>query len=353
MKILAINLGSTSTKLAVFEDKTPIDMTTLRHPQDELAACGTIMGQKDYRKHQMDAWLAAQGHHPSGMDIIVSRCGPLMPMKSGVYPIDDDILMAAQYNLYGEHAANIGLIIAAAWGREFAIPAVFADPPVTDELADIARISGFAGMERRSVFHALNTRRIIRLYCDKVELDPFQHNFIIAHLGGGISVAAFHNFKAIDVSNAIDGEGPFSPERTGSLPYKSVLTLVNEYEGDTAALNRALYQHGGLQSYFGTNDVPALMERAKTEPEVRLIMDAMCYNIAKSIGSMATVLKGEVEQIILTGGLAYNKEICENITEQVRFIAPVTVSPGEDELAALAEGAYQYMTSHQSIEELT
>ncbi|NLC33150.1 MAG: butyrate kinase [Clostridiales bacterium] len=344
MKILAINLGSTSTKLAVFEDTVPVSTVCLRHPKTELARYAGIMAQKDYRRSLMDEWLSANGHHPSQMDIIVSRCGPIRPMAGGTYLIDEAAIHDATDCRYGEHAANIGLLIADEWQRTFGIPAVFVDPPCTDELDTVARVSGYEGIARRSVFHALNAKRVIRLYCDKAGLDPLCSSFIVAHLGGGISVAAFENMRAIDVTNAIDGEGPFSPERSGSLPSAGLLKLVSRFEGNAKALHTALYRQGGLQSYFDTNDVAALIDRAQNEPAVRLVLDAMYYNIAKAIGAMATVLSGKAAQIILTGGMAHNADVTDSIKARVAFIAPVTIYPGEDELAALAQGAYRCIT---------
>lgn len=349
MKILVVNLGSTSTKAGIFEDLVPLATETFQHQKEDLACFDSIFGQRDFRKAVIEDWLEKQGFGLHDFMVYALRGGLIRPIPGGIYRINAQVAQDAESGRYGEHACNAGLLLGYAWSRTSGIPAVFVDAPCTDELIDAARISGFAGVERTSIFHALNAKRVIRHYCRSKGLDPYSHSFIVAHMGGGISVSAVQGLKAIDVSNGVDGEGPFSPERVGSLSHKNIFSLLNEFGGDTAALNRALYYRGGLMSYFGTNDVPALIHRGESEPEVARVLAAMVYNIAKQIAALSIPLMGKVEQILLTGGLACNPRITTPITEQVSWIAGCAVYPGEDELAALAEGAWRFMTGQEEV----
>lgn len=347
MKILVINLGSTSTKAGIFEDTQQLLAQTIRHSKEDIATQTTITQQRDFRKGVIEGWLQDKGYGLTDFAVFAMRGGITRPMPGGVYHITPGIADDALTGRFGEHASNIGLLIGFAWNQATGIPAVFVDAPCTDELADIARVSGYKGVERTSIFHALNAKRIIRLYCQDKGLDPYQASFVVAHMGGGISVSAYKNLRAIDVSNGVDGEGPFSPERVGALSHKNLFKLVNEYSGDTEALRKELYYRGGLMSYFGTNDVLALIERSAQEPEAALVLDAMAYNIAKQIGALSVVLGGEVDQILLTGGLAYNERTTAPIIARVSWIAGCTVYPGEDELAALAEGAWRFAAGQE------
>ena len=347
MKILVVNLGSTSTKAGIFEDKTQLIAETFRHNKEDIAKLSTVHQQRDFRKAIIEKWLQDQGYALKDFSVFAMRGGIIRPLAGGVYHITDTIRDDAETCRYGEHASNIGLLIGYEWARETGIPAVFIDAPCTDELTDVARVSGFKGVERSSIFHALNAKRVIHMYCQEKGLDPYKGRYVVAHMGGGISVSAYQNLRAIDVSNGVDGEGPFSPERVGSLSHKNLLKLVNQYQGDTEALRKALYYRGGLMSYFGVNHVGDLIKRAATEPEVALVLDALSYNVAKQIGALATVLKGQVNQILITGGIAYNAAITDQIKEKVSWIAGCTVYPGEDELAALAEGAYRFATGQE------
>lgn len=347
MKILTVNLGSTSTKLGVFEDKNPPLSTTLRHTKEDLSSLGGIMSQKDYRKRLMEEWLSDIGHPLPSFSLIAARGGLILPVEGGIYRVDEQVSKDAASCRFGTHAANLGLVIAGEWQQERGIPAIFIDAPVTDELSPLARVSGYAGISRSCVFHALNAKRVIRLYCDQEGLDPNANNFIVAHLGGGFSVSAFENLRAIDVNNAVEGEGPFSPERTGSLSSLNVLRLCERFGGNTKLTYEALYRNGGLQSYFGTNDVQELLAKYEQDPYVSLILDAMCYNVAKSIGAMAAALGGRVERVLLTGGVCYSERLTRIIAQRVDWIAPVGVYPGEDELAALYEGGQRYLSGEE------
>jgi butyrate kinase len=348
MKILVLNLGSTSTKFGVFEGPVQLRTQTIRHSKQELAPYSDVLEQKNFRKKKVEEWLLAEGFHFSDFAAIAARGGLLRPTSGGAYRIDEEVVRDAASGLYGMHPANVGLLIAFEWSRRHHLPALFSDAPSTDELSDLARISGFAGTSRRSVFHALNAKRVIRLFCRERELKPETGRFIVAHMGGGITVSAVDGLRAVDINNGVDGEGPFTPERAGSLPTKAVLGLVEKFRGDINLVYETLYHSGGLMSYFGSNDVEELSRRAEEEPEVRLVLDAMLYQIAKQIGAMAAALGGKVDHILLTGGIAHNQAMMERLTARVGWIAPCAVYPGEDELAALAEAAYRCLLGEET-----
>lgn len=348
MKILVLNLGSTSTKAGLFEGSRHTCSHTIRHSKEELAPFDSVMDQKEFRKEQILKWLKGQGLSMADIDLIATRGGLIRPIRGGVYFADEAAAHDAASGDYGFHPANVGLLIAREWSLEYSLPAVFVDAPATEELSDIAKVSGYAPITRRSIFHALNAKRAARRWCAENGQDIKNSSLIVAHMGGGVTVCALDGLAAIDVNNGVDGEGPFSPERAGSLPLRQMMSLAETYEKGPKALFDDSYRKGGLYSYFGTNDVGALVKRAEDEPRVKLVLDAFCYNIAKQIAAMAVALMGRVDQIVLTGGVAYNQGLMEEIERQVCWIAPVSVYPGEDELAALAEGAHRYM---QGLEE--
>lgn len=347
MNILVLNLGSTSTKAAVFDGARAVRARTLRHDKAQLSALGGILAQKDLREEALLKWLSEEGYALSDMKAIAARGGLIRPIPGGVYLIDEEAVRDAASGAYGMHPSNLGMLIAREWSLEYGIPAVFLDAPVTDELSARARVSGYKGVERRSVFHALNTKRVVRMFCAREGIDPRAHRFVVAHMGGGITVSAVNGLMAVDVNNGVDGEGPFTPERAGSLPTREVLRLSREFGGDTERLMDTLYRQGGLTSYLGSNDVAALSARAGVEPEVKALLDAMLYGIAKQIGAMAVALGGRVDQILLTGGIAYNQDMMDDLIAQVGWIAGCSVFPGEDELAALAEGALRCLSGEE------
>lgn len=352
MNILAINLGSTSTKIGVFIDTVCRWQHTLRHSRDELMQCPDILGQRDLRREALETLLLEQNISLDAFDMYAVRCGLIRPVQGGVYHISDAVVNDALNGRCGQHAANLGLLIGHEWSRRFGVPAVFVDAPVTDEMTPLARYSGFAGFPRRSVFHALNAKRAVRLYCREQGLNPHEEQMIVVHMGGGISVSAWREMRAVDTTNGVDGEGPFSPERVGDVSHVSVLALLDKLGGDPEAVRQALYRQGGLQSYCGTNDVRALCERAGEEPEVAMALDAMLYTIAKSVGAMAAVLEGRVRAILLTGGLAFNDGLMTKLSGKLSWLAPCRIYPGEDELAALAEGAYRVLIGEEEAKTL-
>ena len=282
------------------------------------------------------------------LDCVVGRGGLLKPIKGGTYSVSDDMIEDLRVGVSGQHASNLGGIIAREFSKELGIPAYIVDPVVVDELSDVARISGLDDIERRSIFHALNQKAIARRYADEVGKKYDELNLIVGHMGGGISVGAHEKGSVIDVANALDGEGPFSPERSGGIPVGSLVQMCYSGEYSLADMKKKITGRGGLVSYLDTSDardVEAMIEKGDKKAE--LVYDAMAYQIAKEIGSCSVVLEGKVDAILLTGGIAYSKMFTKKIIDKVSFIADVKVYPGEDEMAALALGGLRILRGEE------
>ncbi|HAQ19643.1 MAG TPA: butyrate kinase [Prolixibacteraceae bacterium] len=346
IRILAINPGSTSTKFAVYFEGVCMLKKTLRHSIEELSLYDNIIDQFDFRKGLIIDALVEEGFDVDKIKYIIGRGGLTYPLKSGVYLVNNRMLEHARAGIYGQHASNLGPLIADYIALQ--IPgahAYVADPVVVDELDDIARFSGHPAFERRSIFHALNQKATARLHAKKIGRKYEDLSLIVAHLGGGISVGAHLNGRVIDVNNALDGEGPFSPERSGTLPVGQLIELCfsNKYEKDE--IRRMVIGEGGYVAYLGTNDALDVETRAKSgDTLARKVQDALGYQVAKSIGEMAVALNGSVDAILLTGGLAYNQYLTQYISKKVKFISAVHIYPGEDELEALAMNALMVAT---------
>lgn len=335
-KILTINPGSTSTKIAVYENETELFSKTLRHSVEEIGQFPTIASQFQYRKNIISEELKAAGFDLHSFHIIVGRGGLVKPIESGIYEVTAALAHDLEHPVMGEHASNLGGLIARDLVREIpGAKAYIADPVVVDELAPVARISGHPAFKRVSIFHALNQKMIGRTYAQEIGKKYEKLNLIIAHLGGGISVGAHRQGKVIDVNNALDGEGPFSPERSGGIPAGALMEVC--FSGKSKSdVQKMIKGNGGVVAYLHTNDIREVAEKSQHDPEYALILQAMCYQIAKEIGAMATVLDGQVDAVLLTGGIAHSERVTASITEKVKFIAPVKVYPGEDEMRALA-----------------
>ncbi len=336
--ILAINPGSTSTKIAVYQNAKSVFLKTLRHNSDELVNFKRITDQFQFRKDIILKELKEADIDISKISAVVGRGGLIKPIESGVYFVNDRMKEDLKNSIRGEHASNLGALIADDIARSLpSAKAYIADPVVVDELQDVARISGHPKFERVSIFHALNQKAIARQYAKSLDKKYEELNLIVAHLGGGISVGAHSNGRVIDVNNALDGEGPFSPERAGTVPAGQLAKLCFSGEVTYDEVKKILTGQGGLVAHAGTNDAYEIEMKAKAgDKKAQLLQDAMSYNIAKNIGQMATVLKGKVDGIILTGGIAHNSYLVEYVKEMVGFIAPVALYPGEDEMQALA-----------------
>ncbi len=348
MKLLTINPGSTSTKIGVFEDDKIIFEKTLRHSNEELAAFEKICDQYEFRKNLILDCLKENNIELDSLSTVVGRGGLLKPIEGGTYIVNEPMLEDLREGLQGEHASNLGGIIACEIANQIGVNAFIVDPVVVDELEEVARISGLKEIERKSIFHALNQMAVSRRYAKSIGKEYSELNLIVAHLGGGISVGAHKKGRVIDVNNALDGEGPFSPERTGGLPVGDLIKLC--YSGDYTheEVKKMIKGNGGLVSYLNTNDAREVEERIKNgDKYAELIYSAMAYQVGKEIGAQATVLKGKVDAIILTGGIAYDKIFISWIEDMVSFISKVIVYPGEDELTALAEGGFRILNGEE------
>ena len=351
MNILAINPGSTSTKLAVFEDETPRLTRTLRHSVEELSTFPQATDQFEFRKDLVLRELEADGI-PLQFDAVIGRGGLFKPIPGGVYEINDLMLHDARH-ASRPHACNLGCLIAAVLAAR--IPgcrAFIADPGVTDELEEVSRITGSPLMPRITIWHALNQRAIARRYAREQGTCYEDLNLIICHLGGGISIGTHLRGRCIDVNNALDGEGPFSPERAGTLPAGPLIDLCYSGRFTRAELKKRISGHAGLAAHLGTTDVPTIVSRiAEGDRHAELVLNAMIYQTAKSIGAAATVLYGQVDAILMTGGIAHSDYVISRLTERVSFLAPVHVYPGEDELEALALNALGALRGELKIQE--
>ena len=344
-RMLVINPGSTSTKIAVFENTTSVFEKKLSHSTEEINVYPRIADQLDFRKNVIVDAVKEAGIDMSAMDAIVSRGGLTRFIVSGVYEINEIMLDELKSGRFGEHASNLGSMLAFDIANEHNIPCYTADPVVVDELQDIARLSGIPQIERVSIFHALNQKAVARRAAAAIGKAYDECNFVVAHLGGGISVAAHNNGKCIDVNNALGGEGPYSPERAGGLPVFSIVDMCYSGEYTKEEIKKLLVGKGGLTAYLGTNDGLEIDSMIKNGDEkAKKVFFGMGYQVAKEIGAAATVLCGKVDAVILTGGLAYNKELVEYIENMVKYICPVIIYPGEDELLALAESGLRVLS---------
>lgn len=349
-RILVINPGSTSTKIAFFEDLNNVFTETLRHTNEELAPFSNVADQFEFRKSVILAALDKHEVPVNSLSVVVGRGGMLKPIKSGTYEVNEKMLSDLKNPQRGEHASNLGAIIAADMAKS--IPdckAFIADPIVVDELIPVARIAGHPLFSRISIFHALNHKAIGKRYAASIGKSYADLNLIIAHLGGGVSVGAHEKGQVIDVNNALNGEGPFSPERSGTLPAYALAELCFSGKYTFPQITKIITGEGGLVAHLGTNSFNIVEKRVEEGDEKAILLsDAFAFNVAKSIGASAAVLKGKVDAIILTGGVAHNTKLMDKIDEMVRFIAPVKVYPGEDEMSALAENALAVISGKES-----
>ncbi|MDR1680172.1 MAG: butyrate kinase [Prevotellaceae bacterium] len=339
MKILIINPGSTSTKIAVFEDEQNIFQKNLQHDADDLKDFKIVTEQFAFRKKAILEVLREAGYALDDFKAVVGRGGIVRPVPSGVYAINKAMKDDLRTCRFGKHASNLGALIADDIAG--AIPgckAYIADPVVVDELQDVARVAGHPLFRRTAMFHALNHKAIAKKHAQKAGRAYEDLNLIVVHLGGGISVGAHRKGKIVDVTNAVDGEGPFTPERSGTLPALQVAELCFSGRYTLAQVGKILTGEGGMVAHLGTNQFQKIEQELipAGDSKAALIHEAMAYNIAKFIGAMSTVLEGRVDAILLTGGIAWNPLMMASIIRKVEYIAPVSVYPGEDEMSALA-----------------
>lgn len=347
-RLLVINPGSTSTKIGIFEDEEMMFEQTLRHDVDELKEFKKIFDQYEFRKKIIVDALSDKDIAIKSLNAVVGRGGLLKPIEGGTYQVDEDMIEDLKEGVLGEHASNLGGILAYEIAKEAGVKAYIVDPVVVDELEDVARISGLKGIDRISIFHALNQKAVARRYAKEKELKYEELNLIVAHLGGGISVGAHRKGRVIDVANALNGEGPFSPERAGGLPVGDLIKLCFSGKYTQDQIKKMITGQGGIVSYLGTNDAREVEKRINTGDDyAKLIYYAMAYQVAKEIGACSAVLKGQVDGIIITGGIAYDKVFTNWLKEMVSYIAEVIIYPGEDELEALAQGGLRVLRQEE------
>jgi len=349
MRILAVNPGSTTTKISVFENESEAWSLKLTHSAEELAPYGAgIFNQYSFRRDVILAALKEAGYPVHSLDGVVGRGGLVKPIPGGTYQVDDNLLKDLEAGIMGQHASNLGGPIAWELAKTAGCPAFIVDPVVVDEMMPIAKFSGHPALARKSIFHALNQKAVARKAAKELGRDYHECNFIVIHLGGGISVGAHKNGQVIDVNNALDGDGPFTPERSGGLPAGDLVRLCFSGKYTQSDLLKMIKGSGGIVAYLGTNNMMQVEDEVeKGNRKWFEVYRAMAYQIAKDTGAMAAVLKGDVDAVIVTGGIAYDKKFVEWLKEMVAFIAPVMVYPGEMEMEALALGAFRVLTNKE------
>ena len=344
--ILTINPGSTSTKIALFKDNELEFEQVLRHPAEELNQFSKLIDQYEYRKEKIINFLEEKNITLKDLDAISCRGGLIGPILSGTYTINDSLFTRLSTDVV--HASNLAGIIGYNLSKELGIPSYITDPVTVDEMAPIAKVTGIPGIERKSKFHALNQKAIARRAAKQLNRRYDESNFIVIHIGGGISIGAHEKGKVIDVNNVIDGDGPMAPTRAGSIPVEAVIDLCFSGKYTRTELKEYVSQRAGLTDYLGTSDVRDVQEMMEQGNEqAKMLYEAMAYQICKNVGAMATVLKGKIDAIVVTGGVAYSKQFIRLLKERIDFLGEVIVIPGEEEMLALAEGALRVLTGEE------
>lgn len=351
-RILVINPGSTSTKIGVFDNEISIFEKTIRHDSEMINSFNTIIDQYEFRKNTILETLDNAGINISKLSAVCGRGGLLRPIEGGTYAVNNTMLEDLRNGFAGQHASNLGGIIAYEIASGLNIPSFIVDPVVVDELEPIARISGFSLIERVSIFHALNQKAVARRVAKELGKKYTELNLIVTHMGGGITVGVHREGKVIDVNNGLHGDGPFSPERAGTVPVGDLVALCFSGQYYRDEIMKKLVGQGGLVGYLGTNDAVEVEKRILAGDEhASLIYEAMSYQVAKEIGAASSVLAGKVDAIVLTGGLAYSKGFVKAITDRINWIADTIVHPGENELQALAEGSLRVLRGEENVKE--
>ncbi|WP_142827862.1 butyrate kinase [Planococcus soli] len=353
-RILVINPASTSTKIGVFDNDILIMEKTIHHSIEDLGEYSSIADQHIFRRNSILEALDEEGMNVSKLAAVCGRGGLLRPIEGGTYAVNDEMMKDLRKGYSGQHASNLGGIIAFEIADGLNIPSFIVDPVVVDEMAPIARISGFSLIERKSIFHALNQKAVARRYAKKIGRAYEDVSLIVAHMGSGITIGVHQAGRVIDVNNGLHGDGPFSPERAGTVPAGDLVELCFSGQYSRHDIMKKLVRQGGLFAYLETNDVVKVERRiSKGDKRAELIYQAMAYQVAREIGAASAVLKGRVDAIILTGGLAHGKGFVEAITERVSWIADVEIQPGENELQALAEGAARVLNGEEQAKTYT
>ena len=345
VQVLAINPGSTSTKIAVFEGSSPVFIQTLIHSREELEPFDVITEQFSFRKNLILEQLEDADIHLPSIKVVMGRGGLLKPVESGVFAVNKRMIEDLENCTYGEHASNLGGLIAYDIARSLPdASAYIANPVVVDEFSDLARLSGHPELPRRSIFHALNQKAVARDHAKHILKKYEDLNLIVVHLGGGITVGAHKKGKVVDVNQGLDGDGPYSPERSGTLPVGDLVRLCFSGKYSMNEVMKMIKGKGGLVAYLGTNSAREVEEKAAAGDEyAKLIYDGMAYQVSKEVGAMAAILDFSVDGILITGGIAHSKYFVNQIISQVHRLAPVHIYPGEDEMKALAMNGFRVL----------
>ena len=353
-RILVINPGSTSTKIAVYENESPLLTANIRHSDSDLAAFRdhSILDQADFRREVIEAEIVRAGIGLSTLTAVAGRGGLLRPLPSGTYKVNQAMLEELREARRGQHASNLGAVIAYELARRIGVDAYIVDPVSVDEWTDYARLSGSPLLERPCLSHALNTKAVAKRYAAGHQKKYGDLRLIVAHLGSGISVSAHAVGRMIDVTNSRE-EGAFSTERAGTVPAMKLVELCFSGKYTAKQIETLLFREGGIQAYLGTKDLEEIESRIDAgDNRAVLVYRALLYQIAKEIGAMATVLEGRVDAILLTGGMAKSMRLVVALSHFIRWIAPIEVFPGEDELRALAEGTLRVLRGEEEAQEI-
>ena len=346
--ILTINPGSTSTKIALFQNEKKILSENIHHSEKELTEYYQIADQYPFRMRAIEDFLTDNGIHPQSLSAIVGRGGLLHPVEGGTYRVNEKMVQDLTEQIRGEHASNLGGLIAYALAEKLGIPAFIVDPVVVDEMEDIARLSGSPVLPRKSIFHALNQKAVARKAAAELGRSYFDINCIVVHLGGGITIGAHKKGRVIDVNNGLDGEGPYTSERSGTLPTGDLARYCFANVHREFKVLRQIRGKGGIVAYLGTNDMKKVRVRVDNDDkQALLVYKGMAYQVAKYIGEMSVVLKGDVDAIVITGGIAYDEQFINWIKEYIKHIAKVMVFPGEEEMEALAMGGLRVLRGEE------
>jgi butyrate kinase len=346
--ILVINPGSTSTKISLFHDESELITETINHKIEELSRFNKASDQDLYRMEIIVRVLREKNVNIAGIKAVVGRGGLIRPIEGGTYTVNDQMMMDLKKGVMGDHPSNCGGLIAHALGKSINCQSFIVDPVVVDEMTRVAKISGMPLIKRKSIFHALNQKAVAREVAAKMNKSYSEINTIIAHMGGGITVGCHEKGRVIDVNNGLDGDGPFSAERSGSVPVGDLIKACFSGAYTLTEMKKLVKGHGGMVAYLGTNDMRLVEEKIKEGDErAELIYQAMVYQISKEIGAASTVVKGKVDAIALTGGMARSDQFTGLIKERIEFIAPVYVFPGEQEMRALAMGALRVLRGEE------
>ncbi len=348
--LLIINPGSTSTKTALFDGINKIAEEVVRHDPKELTRFDNVANQFAYRMEEINRWIESLQLRPGRVNAVVGRGAPLRPLEGGSYEITEQMLNDLRTARYSNHASNLGAIIAHHLAQRFGVPCLITDPITVDNFTDLARISGVPEIERKCRVHALNIKEVARREATKLGKSLESANFVAVHMGGGVSVAALKEGRVVDVNDALLGMGPFSPDRAGALPIGALVELCYSGKYTKKELLDKLSKESGLVAYIGESDLRRVEEMITAgDDKAQLYFDAMAYQIAKEIGAAATVLQGDFEAILLTGGMAYSQRLVERITAQVGWMKRVVVVPGEFEMEALAAAGVRYLDGEEQL----